>query len=178
MDTDKLLREHEGLAHSVAGKYRGYTGAAIGYDDLLQAARMGILRAAEDFDPSKGVKFTSYATWWIRAYVQDEIQKHGRTIRVPRQRWPSDLPDDVIRSDEDTAAALQPSPEDETASKEDLDKLRAALGKLPRQQAIVLRMRSRGVSLSVIGDQLGVSRQRVSKVEHEATEALKKELLS
>ena len=68
------------LVMSVARKYRH---AGANYQDLVQEGTFGLMKAAERFDPEKGFKFSTYATWWIRQTVLRYVHDHSRSIRLP-----------------------------------------------------------------------------------------------
>ncbi|MFQ6057802.1 MAG: sigma-70 family RNA polymerase sigma factor [Anaerolineae bacterium] len=60
-----------------------YVGRGISFSDLIQEGNMGLLRAVEKFDPRRGFKFSTYATWWIRQAISRAIADQARTIRIP-----------------------------------------------------------------------------------------------
>jgi RNA polymerase primary sigma factor len=76
----KLIERNLRLVIPVAKKYRGM---GLPFGDLVQEGNIGLMRAADKFDPEKGFRFSTYATWWIRQAVQRAVADKGRTIRVP-----------------------------------------------------------------------------------------------
>jgi RNA polymerase primary sigma factor len=82
-----LLRARTFIVHRntrlVASIAHQYTGRGIELEDLIQEGNVGLLKAVERFDASRGFKFSTYATWWIRQTISRSLENHSRFVRLP-----------------------------------------------------------------------------------------------
>jgi len=69
--------------HITRGEARKLGSALLDEEDLLQEGHIGLLRAAKRFDPDRGIRFTTYARWWVRAQMTRAVETTGRMIRIP-----------------------------------------------------------------------------------------------
>jgi RNA polymerase primary sigma factor len=79
----ELVKRNLRFFISVAKKYQN---RGLAHSDLIGEGNLGLLTAARKFDPDQGVKFISYAVWWIRQSILAALARHGRTVRVPLNR--------------------------------------------------------------------------------------------
>ena len=75
----RLITAYMRLAISMASKFKRY-GAPM--NDLIQEASVGLMKAADKFDPDRGVRFSTYAVWWIKASIQDYVMRNWSMVRT------------------------------------------------------------------------------------------------
>ena len=105
----ELVKRNLRFVISVAKKYQN---RGLALTDLIGEGNVGLLTAARKFDPDQGVKFISYAVWWIRQSILAALARHGRTVRVPLNRT-ADL-SRIVRTSETLRQELrrEPTPEE------------------------------------------------------------------
>jgi RNA polymerase primary sigma factor len=182
----RLVRYNLKFVVAIARKQRRGT---VRLDDLVQEGNMGLMRAVERFDPQAGTRFSTYAVWWIRAYIGKYLRGARSTVRpqsgtVAR----SDLSlDGAI--DEEGATHLDrieddgPGPEDLYLLAEGDHEVRAALAKVRKRIGelgwdIVLNRLEQDPpgTLDAIGKRWGVSRERVRQGELRTKQLLRRHL--
>jgi RNA polymerase primary sigma factor len=177
---------------SYARRYRGF---GVSLLDLVHEGNLGLIEAARRFDPTRNVKFISYAVWWIRQAMMHALADQTRAFSFPpkllatlgssgRDLSLSDPIDAFGRGDRspelgDTLVHDQAPVDDEIAHQRDLDELVGALGELNRKELEVVRLRfgledDEPHTLQEIGDRLHLSRERVRQIESQAKQKLRR----
>lgn len=236
---DQFIRPYMRLAISIASRFKLY-GLPMG--DLIQEGNVGLMQAANRFDPDREVRFSTYASWWIKASIQDYILRNwsivrtgttaahkslffnfkrlkakiddlnegplsqnnreklaeemgvrvkdvelmeGRLSGVDRSlnapigqdgdsfEWQDTLPDDALTPDEEVQQTM-----DTEKSRSLIEKAMAALSE---REVLIVRERQLSdelVTLASLGDQLGISKERVRQIEAQAMKKLKARITS
>lgn len=173
---DELVRRNLGLVLSVIQRHRR---GGVPLDDLVQEGNLGLIRAVEKFDPGAGTRFSTYATWWIRAYVgrylkgaRSAVRPRSGTVALPDFSLDAPLGEDGDTTFLERLADQGPGPEDACLSsgadrrvRESLQKVRARVGELGWDIIHSRLGREAPDTLEQIGRRWGVSRERVRQVE-------------
>jgi len=180
----RLLVNHN--VSFVISMCRRYAGKGCRLDDLVQEGMVGLLKAVEHFDPAKGNRFSAYASWWIRAYVQKFLRDMRATVKPivaqpgeERRALPRDFSlDEPIGDDDDGTTHMdrletrEPGPEDDFERAEHSQRVKEALGRVRKRigglgwDIVQQRLEEdQPRTLEDIGRDWGLSRERVRQVE-------------
>ena len=195
----RMIESNLRLVVSIAKQYRGQ---GVPFLDLIQEGVLGLNRAVEKFDWRRDLKFSTYATWWIRQAVQRAVANQSRTIRLPvhvservrrvdATRAALEAVDSIslnqgLGSDGDSepgdlfADESSADPAEEAVDAVRRQRIQRAVADLPERQRRIIELRfgfgGESASLETIGKELGLTRERVRQLESEALHRLQLEL--
>lgn len=183
----RLVEDHMGLVRWVALRYRN---RGLPPEDLVQEGAIGLLTAIDEFDPSRGAAFSTYAFWRIRAAITHALTARGQLIRVPRTVIEPARRPRIVSLDQPTPHGTPPSdlvsrdasasPETHAVEREQARLLREALSNLrTRKQTIVARhfgLTGRAETLGEIAHDLHLSTERTRAIKDDALRELAAEL--
>lgn len=172
----KLVRHNLAFVVAIARKQRRGT---VRLDDLIQEGNIGLMRAAEKFDPDAGTRFSTYAVWWIRAYVgkylkeaRSAVRPQSGTVAQADISLDSSIDDDGDATHVERIEDDGPGPEENYLAAEGDREVRDALGRVRKRlgelgwDIVHNRLQQDAPkTLEEIGKRWGVSRERVRQVE-------------
>ncbi len=172
-ERNELVEKNIGLAVHFADTFQA---SHMEYEDLVQEAYLGLIDAAQMYDPARGTAFSTYARWHIVKTVMDAIHNRNEIVRTPRRR-----PSIICGPLEDSGVAEMPDPRASTAEMMDeeemVEAVRLCIKQLPSREAVVVRLRygvnTRKLTLTKVGDILGVTAERVRQIQNSAEEKLR-----
>ena len=172
---NELVEKHLGLAYFYARKF---CASNMEYEDLVQEGMIGLMDAAERFDPARGVKFSTYAMWHIRKTIMEAIRSKNDIVRTPRRHKSKSC---MTLENAARMADTSPPPDEILEAQEEVAAVHRCIQRLPSREAIVVRLRhginTEKMTLKKVGHILGVSPERVRQIQAGAEEKLRDFLL-
>lgn len=175
---EQLAAHNLGLVVAIAARFRG---RGFRLEDLVQEGSCGLVKAIEHFEPDRGNRFSTYALWWIRAYITRALRRGAGTVTrstAPASPSPRDVSlDDPVSPGADTTHLDQladdaPHPEDQVGRTEmqglvrdRLARVRKRMGGLAWDILMDRLTKDDQRTLQEIGDEWGLSRERVRQIE-------------
>jgi RNA polymerase primary sigma factor len=144
----KLVESNLRFVVSVAKQYIGY---GLPFSELIAAGNLGLLEAAKRFDPDRGVKFISYAVWWIRQAIMQALSQQTGAVRIPLKQSHLISKIGTIYADLAKELEREPTPEEvaEKLSKEMIAKeLTKELGREPTEEEVEKKFKKEGYKIS------------------------------
>jgi RNA polymerase primary sigma factor len=184
----ELVRHNLAFVVAIARRQRR---GSVRLEDIIQEGNLGLLRAVEKFDPHAGTRFSTYAVWWIRAYVGKHLKEARSSVRpLSGTVAQADFSLDTAVDEDGEATHLEriedpgPGPEETCASSEDGRRVRRSLSRLRKRigevgwDVVHSRLeRDEPVTLDEIGRRWGISRERVRQIELRTKETLRRALV-
>jgi len=176
-DQAAVTRLVEANLRFVVSYAKRYRGLGVSFLDLIHEGNLGLIEAARRFDPSRNVKFITYAVWWVREAMMHVLADQTRAFSFPPKLFAS-----LHNATEDVSLShpVDPPPIDhEMIRQADLDELAAALLDLDGKEREVMRLRfgledDEPHTLQEIGDRLHLTRERVRQIESRAKDKLRR----
>ena len=175
---DKLTRANLRFVVSVAKQYQNQ---GLSLPDLINEGNLGLIKAAQKFDETRGFKFISYAVWWIRQSILQALAEQSRIVRLPLNQVGSLNKISKALSKFEQENERRPSPEelaDSSLNQESLSKeVERALSQLHERERDILKMffgiGCQEMTLEEIGAKFDLTRERVRQIKEKAIRRLK-----
>lgn len=184
---ERIVASNMGLAIAIAHKH-AWCGLAP--DDLEQEAMVGLLNAVDRFDPSRGISFSTFATYYIRGAVMkaacDSPIASAKSSNFRKMVWNRQVKrhislDSETSNDDDRTLhdmmGVDAVAEDNVIRRDKLSKIYKAVNRLHPTSRHIFKLRVRGLELNEIGKRIGRSRERVRQLEKGAILKVRKEVL-
>lgn len=187
--TNEFITQHDRLVRVIVNQFKV---ANVDPEDLMQEGRIGLIEAAKRFDPNRGIRFASYASWWIRREIERAIRQYGHCVSLPINAEDAYAPiteplDKVLYVEEHeqiTYADILTDGETVEADYIDTEHRRALrrecqqrIAKLKTKEQIVIRglygFEGKVQSLKSLAGQLKTSKDRIGKIHARALKRLK-----